>query len=78
MRLSASQFEQAAVEVLKEHYANTEGGDAQDVKSVQVMLQSSTPLVQSKVCLQLKLHFIRNELTHTHVFQDPFHPRPSC
>ncbi len=42
------QFEQAATEVLREHFANTEDGSAQDVQSVQVMLNSSSPLVQSK------------------------------
>ena len=46
--LNHLQFEQAAAEVLKEHYANTEGGNDQDIQSVQVMLQSSTPLVQSR------------------------------
>ena len=43
-----SQFEQAATEVLKEHYANTEEGSAQDVQPVQIMLNSSSPLVQSR------------------------------
>lgn len=42
------QFEQAATEVLKEHYANTDDGSTQDVQTVQVALFSSTPLVQSR------------------------------
>ena len=42
------QFEQAATEVLKEHYAHTEEGIPQDVPTVQVMLNSSMPLVQSR------------------------------
>eukprot|EP00798_Chlamydomonas_sp_ICE-L_P022234 gene22234-29301_t len=41
-------FEQAAAEVLREHYANSEEGNPVDVEGVQVMLNSSKPLSQSK------------------------------
>ncbi|GAX74631.1 hypothetical protein CEUSTIGMA_g2079.t1 [Chlamydomonas eustigma] len=41
-------FEQAATEVLKEHYANIDNGAALDISTVQIMLNSSTPLVQSR------------------------------
>ncbi len=34
--------------MLKEHFANTEEGGEQHVSTVQIMLNSSTPLVQSK------------------------------
>ena len=46
--LAHAQFEQAATEILKEHYANTEEGADQEVQPVQIMLNSSSPLVQSK------------------------------
>lgn len=42
------QFEQAATEVLKEHYADTEDGGQHDIQPVQIMVFSSTALVQSK------------------------------
>jgi len=41
-------FEQAATEVLREHYANSEEGNPLEVEPVQVLLYSSQPLTQSK------------------------------
>ena len=68
------QFEQAAADVLRAHYASPDGGvAASEVKDVQVCLFSTTPLKRSKT------RSIRDlEVCESRLWQGGMHSRAAC